>query len=83
MLKFRLPTWKNEEYWKWCSSKRLDGYEWHHLLGRKYSDFLVVRIHFEQHKRIHAKGYNEGEFEDLLVQALMWAMEFINYKTEK
>ena len=84
MLKFRLPTWKNEEFWNWCKEQRIDGYEWHHLLGRKYCDFLLVRIPKEQHDRIHhGLGLEDGEFEELLIQAMIWLMEFINYKTEK
>lgn len=83
-LKFRLPTWKNEEYWEWCSTKRLNGYEWHHLIGRKYCDFLLCRIPKEVHDRIHhGTGYKDGEFQELFAQSLMWLMEFINYKTEK
>lgn len=83
-LKFRLPTWKNKEYWDWCNSKRIDGYEWHHLLERKYYDCLLVRIPKAQHDRIHhGTGYNDGEFQTLFIEAMMWLMEFINYKTEK
>ncbi len=84
VLKFRLPTWKNQEYWDWCKAQRLHGYQWHHLLGRQYSDFFLVRIPTEVHDRIHhGTGYKEGEYDELFLQALHWLMLFINHKTEK
>jgi len=84
-LKFRLPTWKNEAYWKWCSSQRRDGWEWHHLLGRKYYDIFVVMIKSEDHHRIHqGTGYKENEFEELFLQSLQNLTNYIIYKqTEK
>ena len=79
-LKFRLPTWKDEDYWKWCSSQRREGYEWHHLLGRKYYDCLVVNIPAEQHKKIHSTGYKEGEFEELFLEAFQNLLTYIKEK---
>ncbi len=78
ILKNRLPIWKNEEYWKWFSSQHRDGYEWHHLLGRKYSDLFVVQIPIEDHKRIHTKGYNKDEFFELFIQSLLNIIRYIN-----
>ena len=69
-LKFRLSKWNNKKYWEWCSSQRRNGYEWHHLLGRKYSDLFVVLIPKDQHTRIHTSGYKDGEFEELFLEAI-------------
>lgn len=77
-LKFRLPKWKSDKFWEWCSSQRRDGYEWHHLLGRKYSDLFVVQISKEQHTRIHTQGYKDGEFEELFLQSLNHIMRYID-----
>ena len=78
MLKFRLPTWKNDDYWKWCSSQRIDGYEWHHLLGRKYSDLFLVNIPKEVHHRIHhGTGYEDGEFETMFLESLINITKYI------
>lgn len=82
MLKFRLPTWKNEVYWDWCKSQRVDGREHHHLLGRKYYDCFIVNIPIEQHKRIHTQGYKGGEFEELFLEAIQNLLRFIDEKTE-
>ena len=81
LLKFRLKKWKNKEYWLWQSSQRIEGYEWHHLLPRQYSDLFVVNIPYEQHKRIHSKGYEEGEFEDLFIKAIENIQKFIDGNT--
>jgi hypothetical protein len=62
------------------SSKRRDGYEWHHLLGRKYSDLFVVNIPKEQHTRITNSGYKDGEFETLFLQSIINIQEYINEK---
>ena len=77
-LKFRLDKWKNEKYWKWQSSHRIEGYEWHHLLGRKYSDLFVVNIPKTDHDRIHNYGYTEGEFEDLFIESIKNIQKFID-----
>lgn len=60
------------------SSKRRDGYEWHHLLGRKYSDLFLVLIPAEQHKKIHTKGYSEDEFETLFLQSIINLQRYID-----
>ena len=84
MLKFRLPTWKDEKYWKWCSSQRIDGYEWHHLLGRRYCDFLLVNIPKTQHDRIHhGTGYEDGEYETLFLACLINLMRYIKERNER
>ena len=81
MLKFRLAPWKNEDYWKWCSSQRRDGWEWHHLLGRKYSNLFVVMIPKIDHERIHhGSGYLDGEFETLFIESLINIMRYIDDK---
>lgn len=84
-LKFRLPKWKNEDYWRWCSSQRRDGWEWHHLLGRKYSDLFVVMIPSEVHKGIHSsKGYDKDgqwSFEELFLQSINNIARFIDEQT--
>lgn len=78
-LKFRLPTWKSAKYWKWCSSQRTDGYEWHHLLGRKYYDCFVLSIPPETHHRIHhGTGYKEGEFEEMFLESIQNLLRYID-----
>lgn len=77
-LKFHLPTWKHKKFWQWCSSQRRDGYEWHHLVGRKYSDLFVVLIPADQHKRIHNSGYQDDEFEELFFQSINNIMRYID-----
>ena len=81
LLKFRLKKWKNKKYWLWQSSQRIEGHEWHHLLGKQYSDLFVVNIKTERHKRIHIKGYEEGEFEDLFIESITNIQNFIDEKS--
>lgn len=76
-LKFRLGKWKNEDFWKWTSSQRREGWEWHHLVKRQHSDLFLVQIPSEQHKRIENSGYNEGEFEELFLISLLNIQKFI------
>lgn len=82
MLKFRLPVWKNKEFWKWCSSQRRDSFEHHHLLGRRYSDLFIVHIPAIDHRRIHTTGYKEGEFESLFIESLQNIMKFVDEKAK-
>jgi hypothetical protein len=81
-LKMQLWGWKNKEFWRWQSSQRIKGYEWHHLLKRQNSDLFVVNIPAEQHKRIEAQGYKDGEFEELFIQAILNIEKFIDSKTK-
>jgi hypothetical protein len=61
----------------------MDGYEWHHLLGRKYCDLFVVNIRKEVHDRIHhGKGYQEGEFEELFIESLTNIMRYIDDRSK-
>lgn len=74
-----MPTWRNKDYWKWCSSQRIIGFEWHHLLSRSRSDLFVVNIPKEVHDRIHhGSGYEDGEFETLFIESLTNIMRFID-----
>ena len=83
LLKIRLPKWENKKYWLEQSSKRVQGYEWHHLLGRKYSDLFVVNIPKEQHTRITNNGYkNEAEFLDLFLESIVNIQKYIDEKTK-
>ena len=77
-LKFRLPIWKCKKYWEWCCSQRRDGWEFHHLLGRKYSDLFIVQIPIKDHKKIHTRGYNKDEFEKLFTQSIKNIMRYID-----
>ena len=82
-LKFRLKKWKNKEYWLWQSSHRVEGYEWHHLLGKQYTDLFVVNILKTDHDRIHSPGggYKEGEFEELFIESVNNIQKFIDDRT--
>lgn len=81
-VSYRLPRWNNDDaqkYWEFCKQGVRQGYEWHHLLKRQHGHLLVVHIPAVDHKRIHSKGYNDGEYEDLFVQAIDNLLCYIRY----
>jgi hypothetical protein len=50
--------------------RKKEGEEVHHLILKQNSDLFLVNIPAEVHKYIHLRGYMEGQFEDLFLQAL-------------
>jgi len=47
------------------------------------SDLFLVNILAEVHSRIHLKGYEDGEFESLFLQALKNIQDYVNYLEKK
>lgn len=83
---FRLPRWKSKDaefYWSWCKAQRRPNYEWHHLLKRQHGHLLIVQIPQHQHRRIHSLGYEDGEYEELFVQAIQNLLNYIHYLIER
>ena len=78
-LKFRLtPKWKNKEYVSWVWEQKTQGQDVHHLTLKANSDLFLVNIAAKRHSRIHTFGYEEGEFEELFLEALKNIQRFID-----
>ncbi len=82
-LKFRLPKYKNKDFVEFVVSLKVEGEETHHLTLKQNSDLFLVNIEWDRHSRIHIKGYNEGEFEELFLVALYNIQLYINHSREK
>ncbi len=80
-LKFRLKKWKNKDFEAFVHSLKREGEETHHLILKQNSDLFLVNIPVEQHKRIHIKGYEEGEFEELFIEAIKNIQKYIDDRT--
>ena len=79
LLKFRLPKWKDKKFVIWMFNRKNEGEDVHHLILKANSDLFLVNILADVHSRIHLKGYEDGEFESLFLQALKNIQDYVNY----
>ena len=77
----RLPKWKNKEFIEYVVSLKKEGEEMHHLILKQNSDLFLVNIKAETHKRIHLHGYEDGQFEELFLEAIKNIQRFIDEET--
>jgi len=81
-LKFRLPKWKNKEFIGWTFDNKKQGEEVHHLILKQNNDLFLVNIKANTHKKIHLHGYDDGQFEDLFIEALKNIQKYIDEKSK-
>ena len=79
MLKMRRDKWKSKEFVSWMYDKKRQGQDVHHLLLKQNSDLFLVNIPADVHSWVHIRGYADGQFEELFLQALKNIQDYISY----